>query len=118
MLKVMQNIRTVRGNKIEVKQPINRRAKIGTRKRAGEYQYMADAQLNICPYCFNKMDKYVMDHITPMATGGTDDHDNLIPCCDECNKKKSSHSLLVFLNTRTMTATDKYWKATGNWHNS
>ena len=95
---------------------MSRRSKITRSKVNGEYQYMADAMLNICPYCNKKMSGYVIDHIYPVAKGGNDSHDNLTPCCKKCNNQKKDLSLLVFLATRTNSNIDKYWKSTGNWH--
>jgi 5-methylcytosine-specific restriction endonuclease McrA len=53
----------------------------------------------ICPYCLRPFGQEVykiVDHIIPRCAGGTDDIDNLVVCCIECNCRKSWHSLLNF----------------------
>jgi 5-methylcytosine-specific restriction endonuclease McrA len=32
----------------------------------------------------------VIDHIVDLAAGGTNHIDNLVPCCDQCNKVKGN----------------------------
>jgi hypothetical protein len=49
-----------------------------------------------CAYCLSAQ-KYLMltleiDHIKPIAKGGTDDEANLCSCCRSCNMYKSTHT--------------------------
>ena len=37
-----------------------------------------------------------IDHIQPKAMGGTDDPDNLLPCCKWCNEIKGAKSIEEF----------------------
>jgi len=44
----------------------------------------------ICHYCgrkFNPAD-LTMDHVIPLARGGTSERINLVPACKECNTRK------------------------------
>ena len=45
-----------------------------------------------CRYCGAKAPdaKLTVDHVTPVALGGTDDASNLVAACRECNSGKSS----------------------------
>ena len=45
-----------------------------------------------CWYCRKAMHPLrdlTVDHVIPVCRGGTDDLDNLVPCCSSCNSKKS-----------------------------
>jgi len=42
-----------------------------------------------CAVCEMKCEKYIIDHIVPLASGGTNDISNLQPLCKDCNKKKT-----------------------------
>ena len=50
-----------------------------------------------CAYCGNAATGY--DHIIPVSKGGTDDANNLVPCCPDCNREKNNRPLADFLNT-------------------
>ena len=49
----------------------------------------------ICHYCGNKAD--TTDHKTPVVHGGTDDDDNLVACCRQCNTKKHTKAYEDFI---------------------
>lgn len=42
-----------------------------------------------CVYCGAPAD--TIDHVIPRSKGGTDDPDNLVPACRDCNSRKSNH---------------------------
>lgn len=44
----------------------------------------------ICHYCGNKFTakELTMDHIVPVARGGTSTKGNVVPSCFQCNQKK------------------------------
>ena len=42
----------------------------------------------ICVYCGEKWGDQ-LDHVIPRCQGGSNENDNLTPCCNECNMKKS-----------------------------
>lgn len=50
-----------------------------------------------CQYCGSTPPKVVLevDHIEPVASGGTDDEGNLITACFDCNRGKAARDLKV-----------------------
>ena len=52
---------------------------------------------NRCAYCASLMRVPEMDHIVPIASGGTHTMDNLVPACRRCNSSKSGRPMLVWL---------------------
>ena len=51
-----------------------------------------------CAYCGRKIsfDDMSIDHLLAVSKGGTDDVDNLIPCCYLCNHQKDNMSVEEF----------------------
>jgi hypothetical protein len=45
-----------------------------------------------CRYCRSADGELTVDHVTPVALGGTDDPTNLVACCKDCNAGKTSTS--------------------------
>lgn len=45
-----------------------------------------------CRYCRSSEGELTIDHVTPVALGGTDDPSNLVACCKDCNAGKTSTS--------------------------
>lgn len=43
-----------------------------------------------CRYCRNDSNPLTVDHVVPVALGGTDTPDNLVACCRDCNTGKAS----------------------------
>jgi 5-methylcytosine-specific restriction endonuclease McrA len=45
----------------------------------------------ICHYCGRtfKPKELTMDHIVPISRGGKSTKGNIVPCCKECNSKKT-----------------------------
>ena len=68
----------------------------GTVKRDGKYGYrynqLRPAVLErdgyVCPYCGRPAD--TVDHVIPVALGGTDTLDNLVAACKRCNSRKGT----------------------------
>lgn len=53
-----------------------------------------------CAYCLkpeSEVGKMTVDHMTPLSRGGSNDVDNLVPCCRSCNSSKNDKTLLEFL---------------------
>ncbi len=46
-----------------------------------------------CYYCGEKVGfkDLTMDHVIPLARGGSSRKDNLVPCCKDCNNKKKDY---------------------------
>ena len=65
------------------------RAKVREAKKSRWWQQKTANGL--CHYCGRKFafKQLTMDHIVPIARGGTTTAGNVVPCCAECNKKKS-----------------------------
>lgn len=55
-----------------------------------------------CSYCLvpHPRSSLRLDHVVPLADGGTNSALNLVPACDACNSEKSDKPLLVFLLDR------------------
>jgi len=52
-----------------------------------------DKTSGTCWYCRKTMHPFrdfTVDHVVPFAKGGSDDFDNLVPCCWPCNNRKGA----------------------------
>lgn len=45
-----------------------------------------------CRYCRSADRELTLDHVVPVALGGSDDPSNLVACCKDCNAGKTSTS--------------------------
>jgi 5-methylcytosine-specific restriction endonuclease McrA len=65
------------------------RAKVREAKKSRWWQQKTASGL--CYYCGRQFafKQLTMDHIVPIARGGTTSPGNVVACCTECNKKKS-----------------------------
>lgn len=52
-----------------------------------------------CAYCGGEANE--VDHITPVAAGGSDHPDNLTAACRSCNLRKKDKPLAVFSQPKT-----------------
>jgi 5-methylcytosine-specific restriction endonuclease McrA len=55
-----------------------------------------------CVYCGADAD--TADHITPLARGGHEHEDNLVPCCKSCNSSKGTRLLTEWSPDRVLRA--------------
>ena len=46
-----------------------------------------------CRYCRSTEHSLTIDHVTPVALGGSDDPSNLVACCRDCNSGKGARRL-------------------------
>lgn len=66
----------------ERRKPISRRLRFEILRRDN----------NTCRYCHATDTALTIDHVVPVALGGTDDPANLVAACSDCNAGKSSSS--------------------------
>jgi len=54
-----------------------------------------ERQTGLCYYCLTDLGEAVInvEHIRPMSAGGTNDYNNMVLSCRECNKNKGSRVL-------------------------
>ncbi|MFQ6607531.1 MAG: HNH endonuclease [Fidelibacterota bacterium] len=45
-----------------------------------------------CQYCGRKSVPMTLDHVLPKERGGSDSWENLVSCCQECNRKKGNRT--------------------------
>jgi 5-methylcytosine-specific restriction endonuclease McrA len=57
--------------------------------------YAAILRGDPCVYCWARCEQ--VDHVVPVAAGGTGDWTNLAPTCESCNRGKGTKSVLEFL---------------------
>lgn len=52
--------------------------------------WTAQIQKGVCHYCQRKIpaSKLTMDHVVPIARGGTSTRGNVVPACSACNRDK------------------------------
>ena len=48
----------------------------------------------VCHYCQKKFSpkELTMDHVVPLARGGTSTQGNIVPACRDCNRNKKLHT--------------------------
>lgn len=70
-----------------------------------EFQELCKSTDYHCWYCHKKFDKLTVDHMTPIARGGSNDITNIAPACLSCNTSKRDTTPLEFIsylvNSRT-----------------
>lgn len=60
----------------------------GNKYKREDVARMFDAQMGLCVYCRTFLSKYHVDHILPLALGGSNDPSNLQLLCPPCNRQK------------------------------
>ena len=85
--------REMYGRSLEFRRPPHPRSGVTKRVR---YQVLERDGWR-CVYCgaTAEDDRLVVDHLQPVADGGTDDPDNLVTACETCNLGKGDRPLLV-----------------------
>ncbi len=56
-----------------------------------------------CAYCGART-RLTADHVVPIALGGANSIDNIVPACGSCNSSKNAKPLLVWMWQRVNTA--------------
>jgi 5-methylcytosine-specific restriction endonuclease McrA len=69
---------------------------------AGVVEFLMKAQRSICPACRATLAKgnYHLDHIKPLARGGTNHQTNLQLLCPPCNLSKSAKDPIDFMQSK------------------
>lgn len=67
-----------------------RREKEKARELRRKLWWKQRIEQGLCHYCGNKFSPHelTMDHVVPIARGGTSSKGNVVPACKECNNKK------------------------------
>lgn len=68
----------------------NQRKKLSPRLR----RQVVERYGYFCWYCFKDTPQPEIDHIHPLARGGTDDFSNLVTACRPCNNAKGTKTTL------------------------
>lgn len=72
-----------------------RKKKAPGKNTASERRELFVSYLGKCAYCEHAASTF--DHVTALSQGGCNHIGNLVPCCERCNKRKGTKSLLSFL---------------------
>lgn len=69
---------------------------------AEQFINLCDAHRWLCHYCGASLsrDTVTADHKTPLMRGGSDDIENIVPSCRECNSSKHTLTYEEFMATR------------------
>lgn len=76
-----------------------RRAKkreVGGTYTQADVKRLFDAQSGLCAYCKTTLHRYEVDHVMPLALGGSNDAENIQLLCGPCNRKKGALHPEVF----------------------
>lgn len=65
-----------------------------------QIKQLYDLQKGQCICCKAKLDKYHIDHIVPLAKGGTNDIHNIQLLCPTCNVRKGAKDPIEFMQER------------------
>lgn len=57
-----------------------------------QWRDILDQYHHRCAYCGRKMDKLTIDHVIPLAKGGTHSANNVVPACQHCNSVKNART--------------------------
>ena len=77
--------------------------------RADKFNRKADFD-NCCAYCGSKPNFLTIDHVIPRSQEGTNEPNNLLPACKNCNESKGSKSLANWYNRRNYRYTAERWE--------
>lgn len=61
-------------------------------------EYVELIRGDVCVYCNGPVEH--IDHVIPVAAGGSSQWENLAPTCAHCNQSKNDRSLLMYLSYR------------------
>jgi hypothetical protein len=75
-------------------------------RRTAWWQAYLELSGGRCAYCHVAEEALTLEHIEPLANGGTNAPDNLLPVCSDCNHAKGSLSLRAFVAEWTFAAAE------------
>ena len=58
----------------------------------GEWELLVRQADGRCNYCGERSDDLQPDHVIPLARGGSNQIDNIVPACRECNQRKHTQT--------------------------
>lgn len=73
--------------------------KSGGSYKPQEIKDLITKQKNKCIYCKSVLNKYHIDHIVPIISGGSNSIDNIQILCPTCNCRKSSKDHIKYANS-------------------
>lgn len=76
------------------------RLKSGGRHTASDLQDLFRLQRGKCAACRVKLSDYHVDHVIPLAKGGTNDRRNLQLLCPPCNRHKAAKDPIDFMQSK------------------
>lgn len=96
-------VRAYRMKRKQEGRPLVRNCASDKYRKTGRFKLFQRAEVYyqygpLCFYCLEVSDQ--IDHIVPLAAGGTNDLENLVPACKSCNSSKQDKPLLVWLAER------------------
>lgn len=62
----------------------------GTHHTAADVRSQFKAQRGLCYWCKIKLEKYEVDHVVPLARGGSNGKENIVCACRPCNRRKGA----------------------------
>jgi 5-methylcytosine-specific restriction endonuclease McrA len=72
---------------------------------AAEVRARLEEQCHLCAYCLAPMtDGHEVEHVIPVARGGSNDIDNIVCACPTCNNSKNDRTILEYLQYRERRA--------------
>lgn len=86
----------VRAQQIKRKNRVNS----GGSHTASDIKGLFQKQKGKCVVCRTKLKEYHVDHITPLARGGSNDRKNLQLLCPPCNRSKWAKDPIAFMQSR------------------
>jgi len=75
-----------------------RRAAVPNAFGARDLREAKEVSCGICAYCLRPTKHLTIDHVTPLARGGSHTPENIVMACRSCNSKKGARGVLSMVN--------------------